>query len=219
VYKKVFMTSIPLIDKTWQAPSVPHAKEEETWFMVNPGRAKPTRISTFRRFQYYTTVNEELPKCLVHPEKEPGEMTTTDMMFCPDMIRKIGGFGLDRTPSQAKFDHLEQKLSPENRAAERIDPGDAFLVMRREEAWKCFTSPEIPLPSTWKPSNPNAPLWEQRKEQVAAWCSLNESRSRGVVSIVWDFFTVRTTNGWRRKTVVYEKGTPSPFEFQYYDTR
>ena len=141
-------------------------------------------------------------------------MTATDVKFCPDLIRNIGDGGLDRSPSQAKFDHLEQKLS-----LEPVEPGDAFLVIRREEAWKCFTSPEIPLPSTWAPSDPNAPLWEQRKEQVAAWCSLNASRSKGVVSIVWDFFTVRTTNGWRRKTIVYEKGTPSPFEFQYYDTR
>ena len=210
------MTSIPLIDKSWQPPLVPHAKEEEMWFKVNPGRAKPTRISTstWGRFPYYTAMNEELPKCLVHPEKETSGMTATDVKFCPDLIRNIGDGGLDRSPSQAKFDHLEQKLS-----LEPVEPGDAFLVIRREEAWKCFTSPEIPLPSTWAPSDPNAPLWEQRKKQVAAWCSLNASRSTGVVSIVWDFFTVRTTNGWRRKTIVYEKGTPSPFEFQYYDTR
>jgi len=213
------MASIPLIDKSWQSPSVPHEKEEETWFMVNSGRTKPTRILTFRRFQYYTAVNQELPKCLVHPEEEASGMTTTDVMFCPDLIVKIGGFGLDRSPSQAKFDHLEQKLSPENRAAERIDPGDAFLVMRREEDMKFFTSPEIPVPSSWKPSDANGTLKEQRKEKVDMYRSLNASRSRGIVSIVWDFFTVRTTNGWRRKTVAYEKGTSSPFQFQYYDTR
>jgi len=207
------MTSIqvdfPSIDKTWTTPSVPRpTKEDETWCMVHQGCPRFEEFSP-------NMVNKEFPRCIVHPfipDEEKIGMTCTDIEFCTDLIVKVGGYGMDRSPSPTKFDRLEEKLH-------RAIPGDAFLIRRREEDMKYFTSPEIPVPTNWKPSDPNAPLKEQRKEKVDLYRSLNASRSSSFAKVVWDYFTVRTENGWRRKTVAYEKGTPSPFEFQYFDTR
>ena len=217
------MTSIqvdfPSIDKTWTVPSVssvPRTTKEEVWCIAHSGQSECPRLITIVPFQDYKLANEEFPRCLVHPfipEEEKIGMTLTDVEFCPDLIVKVGGFGMDRSSSPTKFDRLEEdKLH-------NTVPGDAFLIRRREEDMKYFTSPEIPVPANWKPNDPNAPLKEQRKEKVDLYRSLNAARSSIITKVVWDYFTVRTTNGWRRKTVAYEKGTLSPFEFQYFDTR
>ena len=207
------MTSIqvdfPLIDKTWQTPSVPRpTKEDETWCTAHQ---ECPRVDTFASFPDNMT-NKEFPRCLVPLDEEKIGMTLTDVEFCTDLIVQVGGYGMDRSPSPTKFDRLEEEL-------QRAIPGDAFLVNRREEDMKYFTSPEIPVPANWKPSDPNMPVKEQRKEKVDLYRSLNASRSSSFTKVVWDYFTVRTEDGWRRKTVAYEKGTSSPFEFQYFDTR
>ena len=127
---------------------------------------------------------------------------------------------MQRDPSPGRFDQLEMELSPYSGDPFRAIPGDAFLVSRRETNMLLYDDPEVPVPDDWVPTKLNTTSREKNKEKSVLYRSLNQARTTRDVRIVWDYFTVCTPlGGWRRKTIAYEEGTPSPFQFEYYDTR
>jgi len=220
---------LPEVDASWTRSSgvLPPrpTKEDEEWCIAHPGQPqRPMQIPARVSFSQYARMNVGLPRCMVHPfipNEDKMGMTLTDVEFCPDLIVKIGGISMSRDPSPGKLDMLEHMLSPEstNDAPYRAIPGDAFLAGRRKTDMTVYIDPEIPVPDDWIPRDPNASPREKNKEKAALYRSLNASRSSRIVRIVWDYFTVRTpAGGWRRKTIAYEEGTPSPFQFEYYDT-
>ena len=227
---KSLQVILPVFDasKPLSSGSIPPrpTKEDEEWCIAHPGQPqRPATNSVFVRFSQYPRVNVGLPPYLVHPfipNEDTMGMTLTDVEFSHDLTVKIGGIGMSRDPSPGKLDMLEHTLSPESTsdAPYRAIPGDAFLAGRRETDMTVYIDPEVPVPDDWSPSDPNASPREKNKEKAALYRSLNASRSSRIVRIVWDYFTVRTpAGGWRRKTIAYEEGTPSPFQFEYYDTR
>jgi hypothetical protein len=165
-----------------------------------------------------------LPPCTVHrviPIEEMSSEPSTDDIVCEKLFAKTG-ISLMRSINSGWFTGVEYDLSPtsDSRAHCRAIQGDAFLVKRRIDQIPHYTAPEISLPTNWRPSDPTASVNDKRKEKLRAHRELNCDRPFEMIEFVWDYLTVYMGNGnWRRKTVVYENGTPSPFQHAYYDTR
>jgi len=136
----------------------------------------------------------------------------TDTILCEALIQKTDHGPMIREPADGWWRRVEE----ENES--RVWPGDAFLVRRDEREYEYFTEPALQLPADWAPcaGTPS----QQRDERARSIRTLNKSRAKASCMVVYDYLTVYTKAGkWRRKMVAYEKGTPSPFHFEYYDAR
>jgi hypothetical protein len=125
-------------------------------------------------------------------------------MYCPHLAAKMGGFSEVRSIGDNWYRVEAQPF---------VSRGEAFLVHSRDGEMKQYTEPERVLPADWVPQSADP------REKWRALIELNKDRAYNVVVITWDFFTIRTNIGWHRLTVTYEKGTPSPFQYEYTDTR
>ena len=156
-----------------------------------------------------------VPRAVVSPrfpepfltEQERSARTITglshDVLYCPQLTAKLGGLGAVRSIGENWY-HVESRPL--------VSHGDVFLVHSRDDEFKQYTDPERVLPADWA-----AQSADPRREKFRALNELNKDRAYNVLAITWDFFTIRMRNGWHRLTVVYEKGTPSPFQYRYID--
>jgi hypothetical protein len=135
-----------------------------------------------------------------------------DIIVCDRLTQKTNHGPMIREPSDGWWRRVE------NANDNRVWPGDAFLVRRDERENEYFTEPERQLPTDWTPCA--GTLAQQRDERFRARRTLNRNRAKISYMVIYDYLTVYTKTGkWRRKMVAYEKGTPSPFTFEYYDAR
>lgn len=155
--------------------------------------------------------------CLEHFAIESEEqmcdwLRHNDTILCEALIQKTDHGPMIREPS----DRWWRRVEEEN--ASHAWPGDAFLVRRDEREHDYFTEPMRQLPADWAPCA--GTLAQQRDERARSQRSINKDRAKATCTVIYDYITVYTKAGkWRRKMVAYEKGTPSPFTFEYYDAR
>jgi len=154
-------------------------------------------------FEHFTVLGEELVgDWLCH----------NDTILCEALIQKTDHGPMIREPADGWWRRVEE----ENEA--RVWPGDAFLVRRDEREYEYFIEPVRQLPADWVPCA--GTISQQLDERTRSHRTLNKSRAKASCMVVYDYLTVYTKAGnWRRKMVAYEQGTPSPFQFEYYDAR
>ena len=135
-----------------------------------------------------------------------------DTIMCEALVQKTGHGPMIREPNDGWWRRVEETND------NHVWPGDAFLVRRDEREYEYFTEPVKQLPADWTPCA--GTLAQQRDERMRAHRTINKDRSKAQCIVCYDYLTVYTTSGnWRRKMVAYERGTPSPFSFEYYDAR
>lgn len=165
----------------------------------------------------YPVIHANQERCLEHraiPEEDHIRLylRAEDTLVCEIMDQKTNHGRQIRQISDIWYRRIEDKNQ------DRVRPGDAFLVRTDTHERSYFCEPPVPLPVNWTPCPGTAR--QQWDERMRAYQTVNKDRKKEICTIVYDYLTVYMANGrWRRKMVAYEQGTPSPFPFEYYDTR
>jgi hypothetical protein len=202
-------------------PPRPTAEQEARAFSETASPLE--RIPLFEE-SHHATLRESYPHlhnpyrfCLEHfvidSEKLVGDwLRHNDTIICNRLTQKTDHGLMIREPNDGWWRRVEEENEP------HVWPGDAFLVRRDEREYEYFTEPARQLPADWVPCAGTSA--QQRDERVRAHRTLNKDRAKATCVVTYDYITVYTKMGrWRRKMVAYERGTPSPFTFEYYDAR
>ena len=154
------------------------------------------------------------------PRTDPSDIGNTEykkinMVICPQLLEKLRLYEIREMHVEGRLNHVRESVFIDGERFEYgiIPIGQKYMFRKRDDDWEFrYGLPTLKFDevSNTKPLTPMMKWAEQKK--------LNESRPSITFSIITEYGSVKTGYGnddWERYMVVYEKGTQSPYPFDF----